>query len=80
MYKDICVIATFRTNGDIRPLYLEIEENNEKITYMIDEYSVTKRCFAAIDSMEFTCILENKKEVILLYFVRKHQWKMVISP
>ena len=72
MFKSINVIATFNKNGDIKPWYVMLD--GEQL--QIDRYTSKECNYAATRSVEFECNLENGKEITIIYFVTKHEWKL----
>jgi hypothetical protein len=76
MYKEIGVLAAFNSNGDIKPMYIELELDNEKKPIKIDYFTAHEHNYAGTPSIEFDCKLENKTEVTLIYFVHSHIWKI----
>lgn len=69
------VIATFNSIGEIKPLYVELEENRRMIQLrVIESYSADKK-YAGTRSIDFTCVLENDLHIKLVYFIESHTWK-----
>lgn len=80
MHKDIEVIAVFKANGDIKPIYVQLEEGNEKHLLKVDYYTSADKRYAGVSSVEFECKLEDETEMVLIYFLNKHQWKIKNAP
>ena len=75
-YTPVSVIASFNTKGDFIPLYIQTEENEERITLKVDS---VHRIVEKLAYIEYECyvILNGRKKLITLhYFIRDHIWKM----
>lgn len=76
------VNATFNTIGDIKPLFVRLEDNQHELhTYKIQgiEYS-KKDNRAGINTIIFACCIEwdgNLKQIKLTYNVGSHKWIIV---
>lgn len=77
MHKDIEVMAVFKANGDIKPIYVRLEEGN---MLKVDYYTSANKRYAGVSSVEFECKIENGTELVLIYFLNKHQWKIKNTP
>lgn len=80
MHKDVEVMAVFKANGDIKPLYIQLDIGNEKHMLKVDYYTSSNKRYAGTSSIEFECKLEDKTELVLIYFLSKHQWKIKNAP
>lgn len=69
------VISTFNSIGEIKPLYVQLESNSKLVQLRIIEcYSENKK-YAGTRSIDFICVLENKVQIKLIYFIESHVWK-----
>jgi hypothetical protein len=78
----IDVIAAFNTIGEIKPLYVRLEDENHKL---IDHklsvlYSKAER-YSGIETIAFKCTYTDYdltvKEITIKYHIAAHKWVMV---
>ena len=76
------VNASFNPIGDIKPLYVRLEdENHELHTYRIENVNSTKEeKYSGIQSRIFHCNISIegcKKEITLRYYYVSHKWALI---
>jgi hypothetical protein len=81
MNTPVDVIATFNTEGEIKPLYVRVEENNTLYTRKIEqiEYDRVEK-FAGTSSILFGCYIgvnDRLQKIKLKYNISTHQWLLV---
>jgi len=82
MNMPVDVVAIFNTQGQIRPEYIRLEDEEHILhTYKINniEYSKEER-LAGIQSILFVCyisIQEIQKQIKLKYIIDTHKWMFV---
>lgn len=74
--------ATFNTAGEIKPLYIRLEdEHHELHTYKIEKINYVKEeKYSGIQSFLYNCsvMIENAmKEVEIRYNVGSHKWVLM---
>lgn len=82
MNTAIDVIATFNPNGDMKPIYIRLEDDDHKLfTYKIDIKSQKNERYSGIDSTLYVCntIDQNgeQKEIIIKYYTNAHKWVLI---
>ncbi len=82
MTINIDVNATFNPVGDIKPVYVRLEdENHELHTYKIQSINQTKdEKYSGINARVFYCsILESEiaKEIVIRYHFQSHKWTLI---
>ncbi|MBE5967926.1 MAG: hypothetical protein E7255_13345 [Lachnospiraceae bacterium] len=81
MNKPVDVIATFNTSGEIKPLYVRVEENRALYTRKIEkiEYDREEK-FAGTSSILYGCYIsvgDQLKKIKIKYNTNTHQWLLV---
>lgn len=80
--KEASVIVAFREDGDIMPLKLSIENEDERYVYYISKiYYKNLNDAGDIGSIRFGIKLEENSTILteLIYFIQNHQWKIKIA-
>lgn len=79
-YNGISVIATFRPDGKIMPLYFRYTlDSGEQMTYKILSAKDLGRPFAGVQINRYECTFEHwgyLKTIRLEYVYRDHYWKI----
>lgn len=83
MNQVIDVNATFNPAGEMKPLYLRIEdEQHELHTYRIEEVVNRKEeRYCGIHSILFTCRIKREeclREIQIRYYIETHKWAAVL--
>lgn len=73
------VIATFNPLGEIKPLYIRLEDtkgilNTYKIIQTLDKKDEK---FAGIHSLQFRCVTEISQELQIRYYLESHKWVLL---
>lgn len=76
------IIAAFNSGGEIKPLYIRLEdENHNLISYKLEVKYEKSEHYAGINSLLFHCSYtsyENViKEIDVKYYVESHKWVLV---
>ncbi len=74
--------ASFNPLGEIKPLYIRLEdENHELHTYKIEHIKqVKEEKYAGISSFLYTCEIEVEgilKQIKIRYYVASHKWALI---
>ena len=82
MNMPVDVVATFNTQGKIRPDYIRLEDEEHSLhTYKIKNIEYTKEeTLAGIHSILFVCyisIQEIHQQIKLKYIIDTHKWMFV---
>lgn len=82
MNKVIDANATFNTVGQIKPLFIRLEnENHELHTYRVEKINYTKEeKYSGIQSLLYNCSIQmgtQMKEVEIRYYINSHKWMLV---
>lgn len=80
----IDVNATFNPIGDIKPLYVRLEDDRHELhTHKIQSINYTKKeRFSGIDSMLFNCSIcldDCLKEINIRYYFQSHKWALIVT-
>lgn len=82
MHTAVDINATFNTLGDIKPIYIRLEnERHELETYKIQRIT-NEKCekYSGINSFLFCCIVQIdniEKEIKIRYYLDSHKWVLV---
>lgn len=82
MILNIDVIATFNTLGEIKPLFIRIEDEAHSLhTCKIEQINqIKEERVAGISYFQFYCTYylgKLEKEIILRYHIPSHKWCMI---
>lgn len=74
--------ATFNPLGEIRPLYVRLEDEEHCLhTYRIEKVEqVKEEKFAGIHSYLYVCLIEVEgmmKQIKIRYYIAAHKWALV---
>lgn len=78
MYRSICVIATFNKQGQIEPVALRFETEEERFDVRIDRVLSTQTEWT--DTIVFQCLVtvgDRQQQVKLLYEISEHIWRLI---
>lgn len=73
-YSPISVVANFNANGKCIPVYIQVEENQERITFKVEKIHRTIEKFGVI---QFDCSIrwhERMREISVYYLVSRSLW------
>ncbi|HAU85140.1 MAG TPA: hypothetical protein DCW90_06455 [Lachnospiraceae bacterium] len=73
-YTPVSVVANFNTEGKFIPVYVQIEEDYEKITIKIEQ---VKRAEDKMGVVQFDCTYKDGdylKNITLYYIISKSTW------
>lgn len=79
MLVDTSVIVAFNEQGDIKPLRLIIEAQEERYVYNIPKiYYKSFYDIGGVESIRFGIRLKEEESISreLIYFIEEHQWKI----
>lgn len=82
MIVSIDVNATFNPVGDMKPIYVRLEDENHEVhTYKI--YSINQikdEKFSGISARVFYCSIvvnDNVRDIIIRYHFQSHKWALL---
>ncbi|BCN31962.1 hypothetical protein bsdtb5_32570 [Anaeromicropila herbilytica] len=78
-FVETSVIASFKEDGDLKPLKLLMEQEGERTVYDIPKIYYKSICkVGKIESIRFGIRLDSELNIMseLVYFIEEHNWKI----
>lgn len=80
--SNVDVIATFNTSGEVKPLFVRIEDESHMLhTCKIEKINqIKEEKVSGINYIQFYCMYEIDNmecEIILRYYIPSHKWCMI---
>lgn len=77
MYRSISVIATFNRKGDMEPVAIRFETENERFDVRIDRVVSSSKEW---DTILFQCLVtvgNQQQQIKLAYEISEHIWRLI---